>query len=111
MGTLSYAYTDYELDDRLLTHLKVAITSKLRQKEGFLLSWVTPSDRGSGRISLWMSPEIPVAYRFAGSKPPELNRVWLDALVRSAHGIRGMMAMSEADAIEYLAAAGASTAP
>jgi hypothetical protein len=52
-----------------------------------------------------------MAFRFNGSKVPDLNRHWLDALSRSAHGIRGMVAMDEAQAAEYLKRAGAPAAP
>ncbi|MFC4242684.1 hypothetical protein ACFOYW_04800 [Gryllotalpicola reticulitermitis] len=111
MGTLSYAGADYEFEDRLLAHLKIAITTKLRLKEGFLLNWQIPTDRGSGRASIWLAPDIPLAFRFGGSRPPELNRLWLDALARSSHGIRGMVVMSEDEARNYVDEAGRSTAP
>jgi len=111
VGVLTYAGVDYEFDDRLLAHLKIAIVTKLRVKEGFLLNWQIPPERGSGRASIWISAEIPLQFRFGGSKPPELNRVWLDALARSSHGIRGMVAMSEAEATDYANTAGRSTAP
>lgn len=111
MGYLIYGSgTDYEFDDRVLAHLKIAIVAKLRLQESFLINWSVPSDAGSGRISLWISPAVPLQFRFAGSKPPELNRVWLDALARSSHGIRGMVVMGEDEAIEYLKAAGAPSA-
>lgn len=111
MGTLSYAGIDYRIEDRVLAHLKIAITAKLRMGEAFLLNWQVPVEEGSGRISLWISPFVPVSYRFSGSKVPELNRHWLDALTRSSHGIRGMLVMDEGEAIEYVARAGAPAAP
>jgi hypothetical protein len=111
MGTLTYAGVDYTIDDRVLAHLKIAITAKLRVGEAFLLNWAIPATEGSGRISLWISPQISLTYRFAGSKPPELNRRWIDALTRSSHGIRGMVMMDEGEAIEYVAKAGSPAAP
>lgn len=111
MGTLYYAGSPYEIEDRLLAHLKIAITTKLRLGEGFLLSWPIPADRGSGRVSLWLSPAIPLDFVFRGSKPPALSREWLEALERSSHGIRGMIAIPEHEVTEYLAAAGRPAAP
>ncbi|AYG03576.1 hypothetical protein D7I44_08550 [Gryllotalpicola protaetiae] len=111
MGTLTYAGFDYRIEDRLLAHLKIAIAAKLRVGEAFLLNWQIPVDEGSGRVSLWISPDIPLSFRFSGSKPPEMNRRWLDALARSAHGIRGMVVMNEDQAAEYVAKAGSPAAP
>ena len=52
MGYLIYgAGAEYEIDDRMLSHLKIAVAAKLRLQESFLLNWtVSPSD-GSGRVS------------------------------------------------------------
>ncbi|MFC4242666.1 hypothetical protein ACFOYW_04710 [Gryllotalpicola reticulitermitis] len=111
MGTLTYAGTDYQLDDRLLAHLKIAIVAKLRVGECFLINWQIPAGDGAGRVSLWISPGIPLSFRFGGSKVPELNRSWLDALTRSSHGIRGMVVMNEAEAAEYISRAGSPAAP
>ncbi|WP_022881218.1 DUF7882 family protein [Gryllotalpicola ginsengisoli] len=111
MGYLVYGPgNEYEIDDRVLAHLKIAIVAKLRLQESFLVNWTVTPEHGSGRISLWMSPGIPLQFRFSGSKPPELNRVWLDAMARSSHGIRGMVVMSEEEAQAYLDAAGAPSA-
>lgn len=111
MGTLMYGGSTFELDDRLLAHLKIAVTAKLRLGEGFLLNWQVPADKGSGRMSLWLSPATHIQFRFGGSKSPDLNRRWLDALSRSSHGIRGMVAMTEDEAMRYLEQAGPATAP
>jgi hypothetical protein len=42
MGTLNYAKTTVEFDDRVLAHLKVVIVSKLRRGEPLQLSWKEP---------------------------------------------------------------------
>jgi hypothetical protein len=102
MGYLSYGATaEYEFDDRVLAHLKVAISLKLRRQECFFLSWSTPADRGSGRISLWMSPHIPLSFRFAGSKTPELNETWLRVLGDLSNTPRGLLVISEREAEAY----------
>jgi len=112
MGSMIYgASTEYTFDDRLLSHLKIAIVSKLRLGDSFLLNWSVSADEGSGRMSLWMSPSVPLQFHFKGSKAPELNRVWLEALERSSHSLRGMIVMSEKEAEEYVKAAGRAVAP
>jgi hypothetical protein len=99
MGFLVYDHrTQYRFDDRTLSHLKIAITSKLRLQEGFLLSWPVPAEEGGGRVSIWLSPQIPLQFLFTESTPPPLNRTWLEALARSSHGLRGMAVLSEDEA-------------
>lgn len=111
MAQLIYGETAYDFDERTLAHLKIAITTKLRLREAFLLSWVVPSQNGSGRTSLWISADVPLTFRFRDAQPPQLSRVWLEALARSAHGIRGMSVMAENEAEAYLEAAGRPAAP
>jgi hypothetical protein len=103
MGYLIYgAGAEYEIEDRALAHLKIAVVAKLRLQESFLLNWsLSPSD-GSGRVSLWLSPAVPLQFRFSGSRPPELNRTWLQALAHSSHSGRGMILMSEDESESYL---------
>ncbi|HWU47919.1 MAG TPA: hypothetical protein VN133_14275 [Humibacter sp.] len=103
MGYLIYGSgAEYEIDDRTLSHIKVSIVAKLRLQESFLINWVVRPDQGSGRVSLWLSPYIPLQFRFSGSRPPELNRTWLEALALSSHGARGMLVMPEAEAEGFL---------
>lgn len=111
MGYLIYgSAVEYELDDRVLAHLKIAIVAKLRLQESFLVNWTVPPELGSGRVSVWMNPGVQLQFRFSSGQAPELNKVWLDALARSAHGLRGMIVMTEDEAPDYLKTAGPPTA-
>ena len=102
MGYIIYgAGTEYEIEDRALAHLKVAIGLKLRRQECFFVSWSNPVEKGSGRVSLWVSPNIPLVFRFAGSRSPELNPVWLNVLRELAHTPRGLVLISEKEAEVY----------
>jgi hypothetical protein len=104
MGILIYgASQQYRFDDRVLSHLKIAISTKLRIHEGFLVSWEVPADEGSGRVSLWVSPAIPIQYVFENTKPPQLNRDWLEAMMQSSTSARGMIVMPEDQIAKYLA--------
>lgn len=103
MGYLIYgAGAEYEIDDRVLAHLKIAIVAKLRLQESFLLNWAQSPSEGGGRVSVWLSPAVPLQFRFSGSRPPELNREWLQALAHSSHGSRGMVLMGEDEVGPYL---------
>ncbi len=99
MGHLTYGGTqEFEFEDRTLAHLKVAITLKLRRQESFLMSWVIPAENGGGRMSLWVAPSIPLTFRFAGSRVPQLNKVWIEAMSELSHTPRGLILLSEKDA-------------
>lgn len=96
MGTLIYGYGQkFEFDDRLLAHVKIALVTKLRRHESFLLNWEVPPEQGGGRISLWISREIPMAFAFAGSRPPTLNEQWMEALLMTSQRTGGMVIMPE----------------
>ncbi|PRI12628.1 hypothetical protein [Leucobacter massiliensis] len=104
MGHLVYAGSaEYQVEDRALAHLKVAVGIKLRRKECFFLSWSNPVERGSGRVSLWLSPAIPLVFRFSGSRPPELNQTWINVLGELSHTPRGLVLMSEKEAEAHAA--------
>ncbi len=100
MGKLIYSTSrEYEFDDRTLSHVKIALVTKLRRHESFLLNWEIPLEQGGGRMSLWISREIPLAFVFSGSRPPALNERWMEALLRTSQRTGGMVIMSE-DAAE-----------
>lgn len=96
MGSLIYGQSAIEIrfDDRALMHLQIVITSKLRRKESFLLTWINAPGDGGGRASVWLDPSISLIsliYRFTGGRLPSINRAWLDVLVSSASSSGGMM--------------------
>ncbi|MET0726443.1 MAG: hypothetical protein ABWY36_08850 [Leifsonia sp.] len=112
MGALVYsAGTSYEMDDRTLAHVKVAVGLRLRRHESFYLTWMVPPGHGSGRISIWVSPAIPLEFRFASGRVLELNRQWLQAMNTSAEGEAGMLIMHEDEAARFVAATGAPDGP
>jgi hypothetical protein len=103
VGELIYgAGTKSDIDDRTLAHVKVAVGFKLRRQESFYLNWVIPASEGSGRVSLWMSPSIPVQFRYRDNTPPELSRAWLSALEMTALTDRGMVILPEEQAEAYI---------
>lgn len=99
MGHLVYANSSsYEFDDRVLAHLKVVVSSKLRRHESFYLNWVNEAHTGSGRMTLWISPDVPLAFHFSGSRPVRLDQIWLEVLAQLAHTVRGLTVISEEEA-------------
>lgn len=95
MGHLIYDGKDHEFDDRLLAHLKTAIGQKLRRMEPFYLNWNKPLKEGDGRTAIWVSPYVPLTFRFSGSRQPEINPVWVKVLEDTANQSFGMQVMTE----------------
>ena len=110
VGYLLYAGEEHEFEDRLLAHLKVAMGLKFRKQESFFLSWNLNLVNRSGRISVWMSPSQQIGFRFSGGKPAALNKEWVRVLVELSGSPRGMIAMTERDAVGYAASDGRSLA-
>ena len=96
MGTLTYGESQrFEFEDRLLAHMKLAIIAKLLRHESFLLNWTIPPEQGSGRVSLWISRDMLLAFRFVGSRPPAINLRWVEALTLTSARTGGMQLMNE----------------
>jgi hypothetical protein len=84
-----------EIPDRTLQHLQLAIVAKLRRQEHFTLTWV--GDRDAGPNVVWISPHIPLRFKFDGPLTKKLNRDWIEAMIVSAnHG--NLIAMDEPEA-------------
>ena len=85
MGTLFYAGEPaFELPDRQLRHLQLAVMHKLRYLEHFALSWES-EDQELG-VTLWMSPAVPLRFVFTEKKDRPANKAWVDAILASAVG-------------------------
>lgn len=93
VGTLYYgdSGTPVEIEDRALAHLKIAITTKLRRGESFMLSWRHGGGEPRGRSSLWLHPAIPLRFVFEEVEAPELSRDWIEELMRSANSGGGIV--------------------
>lgn len=92
MGTLFYgaSRTPIRIDDRILAHLNLVVTSKLRRNEPFLISWQEHSEHGGGRSSIWMHPACDLHYRFDGGKRPEIDQELIEKLSVAANAARGI---------------------
>ncbi|MCK6066895.1 MULTISPECIES: ATP-dependent DNA ligase [Microbacterium] len=84
-----------DFEDRLLAHLQVVITAKLRRGESFVFSWRDDPSVGDGRTSIWVHPRSVIVYKYHGSRRPALNRAWLDALSYTANSPEGLYVVPE----------------
>jgi hypothetical protein len=98
MGTLSCAGSVVEFDDRVLTHLQIVIIRKFRNGEAFSMSWLDGAAIGDGRASMWLTPSMPVVFKFYGSRIPAIDQGWIDRLTASADGPRGLI-VTDADGV------------
>ncbi|MDP9026252.1 MAG: hypothetical protein M3N46_01695 [Actinomycetota bacterium] len=91
MGSLHYDGREFELEDRVLAHLQIIISTKLRRKECFFVTWVQPQERGSGRHTIWIDNGVALHIFFGGSRVPSINRVWIDDMMASAGRTTGLL--------------------
>lgn len=84
-----------DFDDRVLAHLQIVITTKLRRAESFTFSWRDDASIGDGRTSIWIHPASVMVFKFSGSRPPRVNRAWLEALSFTANGPQGLYVVPE----------------
>lgn len=92
MGTLYYgaSRTPIRIDDRILAHLKLVVTSKLRRNEPFLISWHDANDVGGGRSSIWLHPACDLHYKFDGGTAAAIDQDLIEQLSIAANAARGI---------------------
>ncbi|MER3390709.1 MAG: hypothetical protein RJQ01_11855 [Microcella sp.] len=81
MGTLRYETEEFPFDDRVLAHVQIVISTKLRRGENFFLTWALPASAGSGRHALWIDNGVPIHLSYSGSRAPAINREWVESLI------------------------------
>lgn len=59
------------------------------------MSWKDSADVGDGRSSVWLSPTIPLLFKFNGSHVPAIDREWLLRLGKSADSTTGLIVSDE----------------
>jgi hypothetical protein len=95
VGILYYDGQEFDFEDRTLTHLQIVISTKLRRREDFFLSWSVPPERGSGRHALWIDNGVPIHFFYEGSRNVTVNRDWIEALIVSAGRANGLQLTEE----------------
>jgi hypothetical protein len=92
---MSYDGLSVQFEDRLLAHLHILILQKFRSKQSFVMSWVDGLGAGSGRTVIWLTPDLPIVFKFAGSRLPAIDRNWLAVLSESAESSNGLIVTNE----------------
>ncbi|SDO55340.1 hypothetical protein SAMN04487848_1446 [Microbacterium sp. ru370.1] len=98
MGHLFYGTSTepIRIPDRLLSHLKVVMTTKLRRSESFTLSW-THVDGTPGRSTLWLQPAIPFRFVFDSAEPETLDAATLKNMADMANSSAGLIVDLQAE--------------
>lgn len=101
MGLLYYGNNGYtvEIDDRALTHLKIAVLTLLRAGKSVAFCFDRPVSQGSGRETLWISPSTELRFRFNGTRSPWVNELWLRSIMTTADSDTGLRLVAEPEGI------------
>lgn len=91
MGSMAHGNISVDFEDRLLSHLQIVIVQRFRRNETLVMSWLDATSVGDGRSSLWMTPSLPVYFKFAGSRVPAIDEQWLKRLAESAASSSGLI--------------------
>ncbi|AMG84600.1 MULTISPECIES: DUF7882 family protein [Microbacterium] len=96
MGRFIYdGSTKVEVEDRALRHLQLVMTAKLRRGEPFPYTWKEDASVGGGRITVWLHAGSSMVFKYVGSRQPEINRAWVDALAYTANSPSGLYLVPE----------------
>lgn len=89
MGKLLYnsGESSFDIDDRVLAHLRVVFMNKLRRNESFMFQMPDPN---VGTRSLWVHAAIPIAFAFSGGRNPAIDSRWIDHLMHEASSPNGL---------------------
>lgn len=93
MGKLYYGLSTeaIEMPDRILAHLKVLVTTKLRRSESFALSWDQLIGDRVQRTSIWLQPSIPLRFEVDAESSRCLDRNYLQDLAQAAQSSAGII--------------------
>jgi len=80
-----------EMPDRILVHVKLIATTKLRRGESFTLTWRHATGVRDGRTSLWMQPAIPLRFVFDEPEPERLDPDLLHSFAIAANSANGLV--------------------
>ena len=95
MGFLHYDGEEFDFDDRVLLHLQIVISTKLRRHENFFITWALPMERGSGRRAIWVDNGVPIHFSYSGLRAASINRDWVEILMASANSGSGLIFTTE----------------
>jgi hypothetical protein len=95
VGFLTYNDEQFDFEDRVLWHLQIVISTKLRRRENFFLIWNQAVERGSGRHAVWVDNGVPIHFTYNGTRNITVNRQWVEEMLLSASRASGLQLTEE----------------
>lgn len=92
MGRLYYGNSteSFEMPDRVLAHLKIVASTKLRRSEAFIVTFPQPGNP-DGRSTLWLHCSIPLRFELDRAENAKIDRRYLEELAQAAASSAGIM--------------------
>lgn len=92
VGTFRYGLGVVKLraDDTTLAHLQAVMSAKLRRGESFMLSWDIPTDKGSGRATVWIDQSVQMHFKYDDDRASRMDRSMLEELSLEAMHAAGI---------------------
>lgn len=88
MGRLIYQERHtLDVEDRLLSHLRLVVMNKFRRGESFMLQ-APHADHGT--LSIWMHPSAPLVMQFYGGRQPQIDNTLIEEMMQQASGPEGL---------------------
>lgn len=88
LGRLIYAeHSSFDIEDRLLSHLRLVIMNKFRRGESFMIQLPQGSE---GQRSLWLHPASPLVMQFYGGRQAAIDLNTVEALMAQASSPDGL---------------------
>lgn len=102
MGRLYYGNVteSFDMPDRVLAHLKIVASTKLRRSESFTVTFPQPGNP-EGRSTLWLHCSIPLRFEIDHAESAGIDRRYLEELAQAAASSAGIMLdFTEESAVE-----------
>jgi hypothetical protein len=102
MGQMYYAGSTepIEIPDRILAHLKVVVSTKLRRSESFPLSWQRGEGPDAERSTIWLHAAIPLRFEVSQAAATNIDRGYLNELATAANSTGGIVVDISPDSAE-----------
>jgi hypothetical protein len=100
MATLTYGpdAKTVTIEDRALAHLQYVIFQRFRRHEPFVMTLVTGEGADRQRRSTWMTPDAPVSFSYDDEASQQLDREWLEELMKQSYSGAGLTYVEGAEA-------------
>ncbi|WP_441328005.1 DUF7882 family protein [Leucobacter tardus] len=90
VGILHYATQAFDFNDVVLAHLRFVVVQKIRKRESFYVNWTRDPGVGSGRVSIWVSPEIPLAFYMPELAEKDWHPEWVAQMMEEGNSVHGI---------------------